>query len=304
MIRILLCVVLAAGILVGPASAQDEAEKTKIVLVAGNPSHAPGEHEHRAGAMLLAKCLNESDMNLEAVVTHYGWPREPGVFDGADAIVMYCDGGKGHMANPHLGFISNLAAQGVGLVHIHYAVETITGDPGNAFLDWIGGFFEINWSVNPHWDAEFETLPDHPITNGVPPFTIRDEWYYHMRFRENMEGVTPILTAMPPKISLSRDDGPHSGNPHVRKAVLVDKEPQHVAWAYERPNGGRGFGFTGGHFHKNWHDDNFRKLMLNAICWTAKMDIPENGVESDTPTKAEMEENLDKKGRATWEFKE
>ena len=32
------------------------AEK-KIVLIAGAPSHGPGEHEHRAGCLLLQKCL-------------------------------------------------------------------------------------------------------------------------------------------------------------------------------------------------------------------------------------------------------
>ena len=58
------------------------------------------------------------------------------------------------------------------------------------------------------------------------PFEIDDEWYYHMRFREGMEGVTPILTAIPPESTLSRPDGPHSGNPHVRKEA---GQPQH--WA-------------------------------------------------------------------------
>jgi hypothetical protein len=40
---------------------------------------------------------------------------------------------------------------------------------------------------------------------------------------------------------------------------------QHITWAYERPNGGRGFGFTGGHYHQNWKEDNFGKLVLNAL---------------------------------------
>ena len=53
-----------------------------------------------------------------------------------------------------------------------------------------------------------------------------------------------------------------------------------LAWAVERPDGGRGFGFTGAHTHKNWGDPNFRKLVLNAILWTAKLDVPSEGVES------------------------
>jgi type 1 glutamine amidotransferase len=69
--------------------------------------------------------------------------------------------------------------------------------------------------------------------------------------------------------------------------------PQVVAWAYERPGGGRGFGFTGGHFHNNWMQDDCRKLVLNALYWTAGGEIPDDGIASRTPTEAEMEENQD-----------
>jgi hypothetical protein len=65
-------------------------------------------------------------------------------------------------------------------------------------------------------------------------------------------------------------------------------------WAIERPDGGRGFGFTGAHFHKNWANDNFRKTILNAVLWIAKMDVPRNGVES-TVTPDALKLNLDDK---------
>src|SRR5688572_10398459 len=116
-----------------------------------------------------------------------------------------------------------------------------------------------------------------------------------MRFREGMKGVTPILTALPPKESLSRPDGPHSGNPAVRQAVLERKEPQHMAWAAERPGGGRGFGFTGGHDHWNWGDPNFRKVVLNAIVWCAHGEVPKNGVESPVVTLEALEANMEPK---------
>ena len=97
----------------------------------------------------------------------------------------------------------------------------------------MGGFFEAHWSVNPHWTPEFKTFPDHPVANGVKPFKINDEWYYHMRFRDGMKGVTPILSALPGPETLKRRDGAHSGNPHVRASVLERKESQHVVWATE-----------------------------------------------------------------------
>ena len=64
----------------------------------------------------------------------------------------------------------------------------------------------------------------------------------------------------------------------------------------ERPDGGRGFGFTGGHTHANWGNENQRKLVLNAILWTAHVPVPKNGVES-TATPEQLSANLDPKGR-------
>jgi hypothetical protein len=114
-----------------------------------------------------------------------------------------------------------------------------------------------------------------------------------MMFPENMKGVTPILSDVPPKTTLSREDGTHSGNPAVREAVAKG-EPQHVMWATERADGGRGFGFTGGHYHKNWADPNFRKLLLNAILWSAKMEVPTDGVNCALSAE-DLRENLDAK---------
>ncbi len=287
--------VLAGFLGEGTARAQ---EKKKIVFVAGKPSHPPGAHEHRAGSMLLAGELEKSGLPVQTVVVTDGWPKDNSVFDGAAAVVIYADGGKGHPAMAQLAELKKMAAAGVGIGCIHYAVEVPKGEGGNTFLDVLGGYFETDWSVNPHWEAKFK-IPTHEVTKGVKDFSTLDEWYYHMRFREKMEGVTPILTDLPPASSLSRKDGAHENNPHVRAAVLDRKEPQTVMWVYNRPEnlgGGRAFGFTGGHFHKGWANDNQRILMLNSIAWIAGVRVPENGVPSKTPTEEELKANLDKKG--------
>ncbi len=264
--------------------------KTRIVFVAGGASHGSGSHEHPGGCEFLADKLSEAIVGMDAVV-HQGWPSDPAIFDRTDAIIVYSDGGGGHLCIPHLEQISQLTSQGMGLAMLHYAVEVPKGDPGNCFLDWIGGYFETHLSVNPHWTAEFTSFPEHPITQGLKPFSSDDEWYYHMRFRENMNGVTPVLSAIAPESTMTRPDGPHSGNPHVRASV-ANKEPQHLGWCVERPDGGRGFGFTGGHYHKNWRDDNIRKFILNAIAWTAKVDIPDGGISTSTPTEKELNSYL------------
>ncbi len=107
-----------------------------------------------------------------------------------------------------------------------------------------------------------------------------------------MKGVTPILSAVPPASTMSRPDGAHSGNPAVR-AEVAKGLPQHMAWAYERPNGGRSFGFTGGHYHWNWGRTEIITLVTNAICWTAKIDIPEQGLKVNGPTVDVLKEGQD-----------
>jgi type 1 glutamine amidotransferase len=290
-----LLALVVVGLLSGLASASPDParqDKKKIVFVAGGPSHGYGDHEHLGGCMLLAKLLNESGLPVECVVTKdNGWPKDTSVFDGAAAIVMYSDGGGGHMANKHVAEVDPLAKKGVGIGAIHYAVETVAGDPGKAFLAWMGGYFEINWSVNPHWTAKFEKFPEHPVTRGVKPFETNDEWYYHMRFREDMKGVTPILSAVPPDSTRQGKDSTHGGNPAVR-AEIGKNTLEHVMWVSENEGGGRGFGFTGGHKHFNWKNDDQRKLMLNAIAWIAKVEVPADGVPSKTPTQEELEANL------------
>ncbi len=288
-------VLLAVFALVGAAPGGSAAESRKIVFIAGGASHGPGDHEHRAGCLLLKSCLDKLP-GVTSEVYSNGWPRDPKeAFAGAATIVLYSDGGGGNplLADARLEVIGQMMDKGVGLVCLHYAVEPTKEKGEKEFLDWIGGCFELDWSVNPTWNADFKQLPNHPITRGITPFKLSDEWYFHMRFREGMRGVIPILSAVAPLSTMNRPDGPHEGNPAVREAVKRG-ELQHMAWAYERPNGGRGFGFTGGHFHKNWGNENFRKVVLNAILWTAKMEVPPEGVSSQV-TAEELKKNLDVK---------
>jgi type 1 glutamine amidotransferase len=213
----------------------------------------------------------------------------------ASTVVIYADGGGGHPAlqGDRLQQLDQEMKRGCGFVTLHYAVEPTIEKGNREFLAWMGGCFEINWSVNPHWEANFKEIPVHPISQGVQPFSTTDEWYFHMRFRPDMQGVTPILSDVAPDSTMSRPDGTHSGNPAVRASV-ANKERQHVAWACERADGGRGFGFTGGHFHRGWGNPNQRKLVLNAILWSAHGNVPAEGVAS-TVTEEDLQANLDLK---------
>ena len=271
----------------------------KVALIAGKPSHGYGAHEHKAGCMLLADALNSANIGIEATVYTNGWPEDDSVLDNTDTILIYADGGGGHPFNSKLDRLQALQNRGIGMVCIHYGVEVPKGPSGEAFLNWTGGYFETDWSVNPHWTGTFDSFPKHVISSGVKPFTVNDEWYYHMRFAENAD-IIPVLSELPPKDtlvkedgSLTRADGPHSNNAAVRAAVLERKEPQTVAWARSRKDAGRGFGFTGGHDHWNWGNRDFRTLVLNAIVWTAHGVVPEGGVASKDLTVKDLMANQD-----------
>ncbi|HYE33069.1 MAG TPA: ThuA domain-containing protein [Methylomirabilota bacterium] len=273
------------------ASAADK----KIVMVAGTPSHGPGDHEFNAGVLLLEQCLK----GVKGVTTKVhlnGWPEDPNAFEGADAILLYMDGGGGHpiLKGDRLQKMGELMKKGVGLGCAHYAVEIPKDRGGEQFKEWIGGFYQDGFSTNPHWDADIIKLPDHAITRGVKPFKARDEWYFNINFRDGMKGVAPILVAKPDdEARQGKTSWPKGPHPHI---VAASGRDEVLMWAVERPDGGRGFGFTGGHKHSNWGNDDYRKLVLNALLWIAKADVPSSGVTS-TVTADDLKKNLDPKTR-------
>jgi hypothetical protein len=290
---------------VTPAFAADK----KIVLIAGKPSHPPGMHEFRAGSLLLQQCLANTP-GVGVTVFSNGWPNVENAFDGADAVVIYADGGAGHPAlqKDHKQILGGLAKKGVGLGFMHYGVEIPSTNGGPEFLEWVGGYYEHLFSCNPMWAPDYKKFPDHPVTRGVKPFSNRDEWYFNIRFRPAVlnngdasvfgvtrrwpAGLTPILVAAP---SDEVRNGPYvypkGPYEHIIKARGRDEA---MMWVYERKDGGRGFGFTGGHTHANWGDDNQRKVVLNTLLWIAKTEVPPDGVESAV-TPEQLAANLDPK---------
>lgn len=278
-----------------PSLGADEQKPKKLVLIAGTPSHGPGDHEFNAGVLLLDKCL-KGVKGLETVVFKSGYPKDDSALDTADGILCYADGGAGHplVREKRLDRIGKLMAKGVGLMCAHYGVEVQADLGGKEFKEWIGGHYEHMYSCNPMWSPEFMEFPQHPIANGVKPFTIKDEWYFNMRFRDDMKAVTPILVAPP---SDAVRDGPYVYPKGPYKHIQEAKgRPETMMWAVERADGGRGVGFTGGHFHRNWKDDNFRKVALNALLWICKVEVPKNGVESAV-SDDELAANWDEKGK-------
>ncbi|HUR47837.1 MAG TPA: ThuA domain-containing protein [Candidatus Saccharimonadales bacterium] len=280
-----------AGLLAAPAFSADK----KIVLIAGRPSHPPGMHEFRAGSLLLQKCLSETP-GVTTVVYSNGWPQSSATLQGADAVVIYADGGAGHpvLVGDHRKVLSDLAAKGVGIGFMHYGVEIPSTNGGPEFLEWVGGFYEHEFSCNPMWSPNYQTFPNHPVARGVKPFTNKDEWYFNIHFREDRKGITPILVAKPSdEVRKGKYVYPQGPYKHI---IAASGRDETMMWVYERPDGGRGFGFTGGHTHAHWGNDSQRKVVLNALLWLAKADIPKDGVAS-TVSEDDLKQNLDPKGK-------
>lgn len=273
------------GAVVLPAFAADD-----IVFLAGGRSHGPGEHEFNAGCQLLAKALNEqSGLGIKATVVS-GWPQDEKVLDGIKGLVIYADGtsvvGKGWAK------VDELAKKGVGIMFMHYAVHPSPAEGEKHYRPWIGGAFEEGWSVNPHWVADLKALPDHPVSRGVAPMVqAYDEFYYNMRFPADRSKVLDLVTAIPTRERMKKYI--NLWNEH---GVAGLDKPQTLMWGIERADGGRGVGFTGGHYHRNWAIDGFRTLALNAIVWTAKVEVPKTGVKSTPLSEDDLNANLDQKG--------
>lgn len=290
---------LVLALLASPALAA----KPKLVLIAGKPSHPPRMHEFRAGSMLLEKCLKQGAPDLIVDRHEMGWVTDEKTFDDATAVVIYADGGAKHPAveGTHLETLRKLMARGVGFGCMHYGVEVVADQAGKEFQAWLGGHYENAFSCNPIWEPSFESFPTHVITSGVKPFRIKDEWYMNMRFRpafkdgivdatDGTDAFVPILVAKP---SDATRDGPYVYPKGPYPHIQAEKgQPEAMMWSVTRADGGRGFGFTGGHFHDNWGNENFRKLVLNALVWVSKGEVPADGIAS-TITPADLDVNLD-----------
>ena len=272
--------------LVAPAFAADD-----IVFLAGGRSHGPGEHEFNAGCLLLAKALNEqSGLGVKATVIQ-GWPKDESVLDGIKALVIYADGTS--VVSKGWDKVDALAKKGVGIMFMHFAVHPSPAEGEKYYRPWIGGAFEEGWSVNPHWVADLKALPNHPVSRGVAPLVqAYDEFYYNMRFPTDRSKVLDLVTAVP-----TRERMKNYNNLWNEHGVAGLDQQQTLMWGVERADGGRGVGFTGGHSHRNWAVDGFRTLALNAIVWTAKIEVPKEGVKSLPLSEDDLNANLDKKGK-------
>lgn len=258
----------------------------RIVLIAGVNSQKEGEHEYFAGTALLMQLLRQTP-GVAPVMARDGWPKNPKIFEGARAIVLFMDGGgkQAHLTPERLAILEKQVGAGAGLVHLHACID-YPKDFVQRILPWTGGVWDKQISSRGHWVAPVKDFPSHPISRGVKPFEIDDGWLFNNRFVPGNKGLTPLVSIVPPeKLRSTADAKQYPGRPEV------------VGWAYERPDGGRAFAFTGGHLHSNWTNENLRRFVINGILWSAKVDVPEGGAKVDLdPT--DLERNMERRPAA------
>ncbi len=255
-------------------------ETKKIVLLAGPKSHAPGMHEYLKAVRLIKVTLDNSNVaGIETEIHLDGWPDDSATLEDADLIVTISDGYDGRVGDrfkhvpwetpERMEVMQRQMDRGCGFSAIHFT--TFMDDKkGVQILEWGGGYFDWQDDAgDPNWYSDIKTittrvtsesLARHPISNGVEPVDLKEEFYYNIRFRENDPRLIPILS--------------------IGDLETTQENGQVVAWAVERDNGGRGFSTTMGHYYDNWKNDNFRKLMLNGLVWAAGGVVPEGGVQS------------------------
>jgi type 1 glutamine amidotransferase len=238
----------------------------KIVLIAGKVSSKAGQHEYFAGCAMMMNWLKQNP-GVFPVMARDGWPKNERIFEHAKSVVYYGDGGGNlpFIEPARWAILKTAMDSGAGFVLLHQAVDFPKG-PDAEIKQWLGGVFLSDIGCRGHWNMEFSKFPDHPIMRGVTPFKAPgDGWLYNLHFADDA-GFTPLVAgAVPDTSRTTRDAKTHAGRDEI------------IGWAYQRANGGRGFSFTGCDLHKNWGEESQRRLVINGILWTAKMEIPKGG---------------------------
>ena len=286
-----LIVLMGVGFLVTAVRAEEAAGPRKIVLIAGKKSHGPEGnriHDYNWSARLLKVALEGSNVKDRVRVEIHlnGWPAEEKALDGAATVMIISDGRDGdqfsealHLESPErVAEVTKLMEKGCGLVLLHFATFAPDRYAGQCF-EWTGGYFDWEEEGKRKWYSAITTLddarvelvaPDHPVSRGVKPFQMKEEFYYNIRFDPQDKALTPLLAV--PALNGRKENG------------------NVVAWCRQREKGsGRGFATTCGHFYDNWKNDDFRKVVLNGIAWSAHVEVPKEGVTSRCPTRAEIE---------------
>jgi hypothetical protein len=245
---------LVAGLLFFLGQFASAQSPTRVLFIGKDPDHPYGSHMYMHVGHVLAKCA-ELTPGVETVVSN-GWPEEASALEGVKAIVVYTSPGAEFLLDgPHRPEFERLMDSGVGLVTIHWASairQQNLDRLGQAWLGYVGGTWVSNVGLSKGDSLLTQLIPEHPICRGWDEYVISDEYYLN----PTIEKAKRLLRIADP---------------------LNDGKEVFVGWVYERPDGGRTFSTTLGHPYRNFQREPFRRMLVNAILWTAGADVPAQG---------------------------
>ena len=256
------------------------AESARVLIVVGPSRHPPGTREVAAGGRLLKYCVesmaNVPDVKADVV---YAWPDKK-LRDAAATVVFIGDAfppNRFPEAKRNLTELDEMMKRGCGIVCVHYATglwgQDVAADGAHPLLEWMGGYFANQTCPHHPGIARIyaaatitPTATQNPITRGWKEFTLHDEPYINSYFGKDGNRLASNVTAL-------------------ATSMLPPEAPQRqiVSWCVERNDGGRGFGIVIPHFYRNWSNDDLRRFILNGIVWTAKLEVPAEGVQATLP---------------------
>jgi hypothetical protein len=244
------------------AAAAGAAETKTLLLLAQKRDHPPGCHEYLAGARVLEDCLRDvPELRTRIVMADEPWPDGPELLAAADGVVLYLgEGGRFMQQRPERWqAFRALAARGGAICGLHWGIGAKDDKYVAGHLEMMGGMHGGSDRKYTVTAAEVHVADrDHPAARGVAGLRLDDEYYYRLKFAQQGR-VVPLLKAD------------------------LDGQAETIAWAFERPDGGRSFGFGGMHYHKNWRDPSCRRLAAQGVLWAMKLPIPAGGLPCKLP---------------------
>jgi type 1 glutamine amidotransferase len=235
-----------------------DAPKKLLLIGQGPDGHPPTTHEYMDGLKVLEKTLKPvKGLDITLVNADGKWENGPELIDRSDAIVLFVSEGAKWIQQDEkrIAALKRAANRKAGLVGLHWGIGCKDAQYIDDFLALLGGCHggpDRKYQV-----VETDLMPaeKHPVANGLSTFRIKDEFYYKLKLVKPEGSVKPVLTAK------------------------IDGEQQPVAWTWDRPDGGRSFGFSGIHFHENWKRAEYRRLVGQGVLWTCNVDIPSKGLQ-------------------------
>jgi type 1 glutamine amidotransferase len=247
--------------IINVSAAQSNAKRL-LIVDQGPDGHPPTTHEFMAGAAVTAELLKPyKEIRTKIVKADEPWSDGPKLIDGSDGIVMWVTQGAQWMQtdSERHAALKRLAARGGAIVALHWSVGAKDGKYIQGQLDLLGatrGGPQRKYLVLP--TVLKRVVPEHPILSGIGDIKTYDEIYYALDRRSDIQ---PLFTSR------------------------IEGKDEMAAWAWERPDGGRSFGFVGLHFHANWQLPEYRRFVTQGVLWSLKIPIPASGVNVDIDSK-------------------